>query len=466
MVMSPSFRKCSLLPLSLGLLALAGCNNAGTPGGGGSPQAASTPVPSSAPGLKSATPNSFDEVAAQLNPGGDLYAYIGTAQYLTKLTQWVDSLHAVALSGTEAPEEKAEIDKAFAIAKNVVEKSGVEEISGIGASSIALESGLHLNKLFVHHYAGQGKGIIWSVYGKAPHALTGLDFMPADTALTGVGDLDLPWLVSSLKKQAEQSGFPEAKETIDQWQTQFEGITGLKFDDVMNSLNGSMGMLLTLDASNTFTIPIPSGPQTIPLPRLGIMLAVKNDLIFKQVDKMAGANPGVIKVDQPDLKMRTMPVPVMPGLGLRPTVAQWNGFLIIASDDKLVQDLIAAQKSGQSLKATPEFTKLSAGMPATGNSFGFCSQRFVDVVKRIQSQAMTMQPGTTPAQMAALQQMMMKYQQTGPMYTVSSEIPNGRLTISQGSQGAAQFLAPMVILPAIAAGASAAVLYKGVHPGF
>ncbi|HEX4084794.1 MAG TPA: hypothetical protein VHY22_07785 [Chthoniobacteraceae bacterium] len=425
MVKLSSLRKWSVL-LS-GFVFLAGCGNNASAPSGAAPQAAA-PTPTPAP--KSATPNSFDEVAAHLDPGGDFYLYLSTRQLLAKLDGFINSLHDTAVS--QSGGNKGDMDKAFLVLKDVVQKSGVEDVSGFGASSFCYSPGLHRNKIFIHHAPDKGSGLMWSLFGKAPHPLTQLDFLPADTAYAVFGDFDLPQLIDFTRQEALGSGIPEATQAVNQWQTQFAGITGLKLDDVLKSLNGSMGMLVTLDSTSTINVPTGGQALDIPVPRLAIFIAVKNDIIFKQVDKMAGSNPGVIKVDQPDLHMRTMSLPMVPGLNLRPTIAQWNGYLVLASDDQLINQMIAVQKGGPGVKTAPDFVSISANLPAEGNSFAYTSPLFVETVHKIQGQMVANQPNISSTQAQAIQNWFSKYQPMFCGYGVGSILPDGSLTISQG----------------------------------
>src|ERR1043166_3033811 len=166
-------------------------------------------TPSVAPALKSAEPNSFEEVAARLDRGGSLYFYLSTEQWLAGLSQQINNLRDFALSslpGTQqdtAEREKAE--RAFNIATDLVKKSGLEEITGVGASSFAIEPGVYRNKVFVHHYKDKGSGFIWSAFGKAPHPLTALDLLPADTALASFSDMDFAQIIGVVRQEIEQS---------------------------------------------------------------------------------------------------------------------------------------------------------------------------------------------------------------------------------------------------------------------
>ena len=413
------------------------------------PEAAPTATPAPSP----ATPNSFAEVTAQLDPGGELYLYLSTEQWLAGLSHGVDTLHDLVLASTGGAlsANVDEVNKGFAVAKDMIQKSGVQEVSGVGISSFNYAPGLYRNKLFVHHYAGNGTGLLWSLYGKTPHPLTGLDLLPVDTAVGGTGDFDIAQLINFLRQEAAQSGIPEFKQAVDQWQTQFAGISGLQLDDVLNSLSGSIGSVLTLDASNNVSIPFGPVPETIPAPRLAILIGVKNDLVFKQVDKMLASTPGIIKTEEPGLSMRTFPVPfILPNLNLRPSVAQWNGYLVIASDDRLIRDIIAVQKGAPGFKSTPEYATLSAGLPDQGTGFSVISQRFVDTFYQIQT---TMQTAGPAAQSQVMARFINNHRSMGHQVAVATVLPNGILSVCQGSQGSTQMITPLIMAPiAMAAG--------------
>ena len=440
--------------LLLPLLALAGCQKAETPT---APENVTSPTPAPTPASASVTPNSFNDVTAQLDPGGDLYLYISAAQWTSKLAHGIDTLQSLA-SANETPEQSQQVAPYLALLKDVVQKSGVQAISGIGASSINYAPGLYRNKIFVHHYPADGSGIIWSLYGKEPHPLAGLDYLPFDTALAGFADFDLAQFITFIRDEAAQSGIPQLQQSVTQWQAQLTGLTGLKLDDALNSLNGGVGMVLTLDAHDTVTIPTGNQPLTIPAPRLAVLFAVKDDLIFKTVDKMFAGTPGIVRVDKPDYEMRSVALPVAPGVNVSPTLAQWNGYLVLATDNRLVQAMIDVQKGTvPSIKTTPDYAALSAGLPQQGNSFLISTGSFADFVRKIQTQLYSSQPGggTRTA-------LMQRFQKTGRIMSVGTVLPNGWLSISQGSQGASQLLAPAIIAPAIAVATYLPAL-NGIH---
>jgi hypothetical protein len=440
-----------LAVLVTGLVALNGCNKDSSTGA--PPKAETQASASATPGAKSAEPNSFDEVAAQLDRGGAFYFYLSTEQWLTGLSGKVLQLRdfVLSLAPTQDAKDREKAERAFNIAVNLVKKSGLEEITGVGASSFALEPGLHRNKFFVHHYKGKDTGFLWSAFGKAPHRLTALDLLPADTALAGFADVDLAQLVGVVRQEIEQSGLAEVKQGLDMALMKFSAGAGMSLDEVLQSLGGSMGIILTLDPNKTITVPVGGEGQPIPAPRLALLFQVKDDRIFKQVEKAVTPLPGLVQVNEPDLRMRTMPLPV-PIMEVRPTVAQWGNYLIVASDDKLIRDIIAAQKEGKGLKATPEFVRQSAGMPGEGNAFQIITQFFADTMSRFQGEMMKKQPGMTQQQMAMMQKIM-TLQNPSATYSVSAHLENGWLMVSKGKQGASRIVAAAVVAPlAIAAG--------------
>ena len=116
------------------------------------------------------------------------------------------------------PDDTTNVNKAFNIVTRVIKDSGVEDISGVGLSSIAIEKGLYRNKMLLHHYPGKGSGFLWKFLGKEPHALAGLDLLPANTALAIFSDLDVPLLLSlihillrRLRQRVKQAGVCAAR---------------------------------------------------------------------------------------------------------------------------------------------------------------------------------------------------------------------------------------------------------------
>src|ERR1022692_3810371 len=113
------------------------------------------PVVSSAggAGIVSAEKTSFDEVTSKLDKGGNLYLYLSTEQVLGGLpakmagiSNFIGSLPMV------SSEQSQTVGKVFNFANGWIKDSGIDQISGVGMSSIAREPGFYYGKLIVHHY--------------------------------------------------------------------------------------------------------------------------------------------------------------------------------------------------------------------------------------------------------------------------------------------------------------------------
>jgi len=116
--------------------------------------------------FSSAETTSFNEVTSKLDPGGSFYLYLGTEQWLKGLSDKVGSWRVMANAIPDLQDQHQEIENAFNVGTRLIKDSGLEDISGIGMSSIAREPGFYYNKMVVHHYPGKGNGFLWTMFGR------------------------------------------------------------------------------------------------------------------------------------------------------------------------------------------------------------------------------------------------------------------------------------------------------------
>jgi len=412
------------------------------------PSSKAQPAPQT-PAITSASKTSFAEVTAQLDPGGNFFLYLGTAQWLEHLSGKVEGWrHTFTSMPDVKTNDVANINKAFDLVTRLIQDSGVEDISGVGLSSVEIEKGLYRNKALLHHYPGKDDGFLWKLCGGAPHPLTGLDLLPANTALAIFADADLPLLWNVTKDEVAKSGFPQANDFLQQLPDQFEKKTKVKWDTFINSLGGEFGFAVTLNESNTVPIPLPSGLIQIPEPGILLVVKVNDDTIFNRIAEELKKNQSVVSVETNGLKMRTMPVPVPMIKTLRPTVASSGGYLFVASSDALVQEALAVKTGDKpGLKSTAEFKRLAQGIPDQGNQFSYMSAKFGRTVMEIQKQMIAGQAAknSSQPQMEWMKSLMNPNRATFS-YSVGLNTPDGCLTIGNGNQSAAA----LVLLPAVA----------------
>lgn len=395
-------------------------------------------------GIVSAEKTSFDEVTSKLDKGGNLYLYLSTEQVLGGLPEKMAGIsNFIGSLPWVASEQSQTVGKVFNFANSWIKNSGIEQISGVGMSSIAREKGFYYSKLIIHHYPGQNTGSIWSLLGKKPHPLQELDLLPETTVFAMFADFDVPMAWKDIQKHAEQLEIPAVTDSLQQWPEQFHKMTGLDFDKVLDSLGGNYGVIFTLDEQKMISLPLPSGAMEMPSPALAIVAKVNSDVIFKRVDELSKGNPLVVRVDTPDLKMRTMTIPLPLPVELRPSIARSGDYLILATSDALVQDILAV-KAGKKkgFKSTAEFARLSQGIPDQGNNFMLIASQFMKSMSEIQAQALTNKAGMTQGQVASMQHMF-NGGTNGGNYSVGANGPEGWEGCANGSQSLQSAIIPL-----------------------
>jgi hypothetical protein len=398
---------------------------------------------------QSAEKNSFQEVTSHLDPGGSLYLYFSTEQLLAGLSIKVSNFRELlgAIPSVKA-EDRENLDKVVDIVTNLIRSSGIEDVSGFGMSSIAREKGFYHSKALLHHYKGQGSGFLWTLFGQKTHALDGLSLLSTNTALAGFYDLDIPLLWNVIEKQVSQSGFPEAEQELLKLRQTFEQATGLKWDQVLASLGGEYGFVLTLNDSKKISIPVPGGqPLEIPDPALMLVAKIKDDTIFNRVDEfLKSSGQSVFRTDEADLKMRTMALPLPLPIQLGPTIATSHGYLFIGTTDLIVKEALAV-KAGKvaGLKSTAEFQRLAKDVPQEGNNFVFLSERFGQTMRQIQEQAFAKAMHGSQNQKELLS--IFGSDQAGYLYSVGGNTDEGWLGVSNGNQHPAKLLLAGAVVP-------------------
>ncbi|MGD2085660.1 MAG: type II secretion system protein GspG [Candidatus Aminicenantes bacterium] len=340
--------------------------------------------------IQSAKKTSFSEVTAKLNPGGSLYLYVSTEGIIKAVDEFAQNLRKLLETQlSKSPEESKEALTIFDFVFGLIKKSGLMEISGIGASSVAVAEHLNHSKVVVHHYKDKGKGLIWELIQERPHELTALKMLPADTVMAGFADCKLNVLWQWIKKQAEASALPGVKKAILSVEPMLQQ-QGIQLNQLLDSLTG-MGYLISLDSSTMCPIPMGKMAMEIPEPAIAIMCFVKNESFFNLLQAKL---PMVKPLEEKGMKKLQIPVPKMP-FTLEPVIVQKGNMMIIASNNKILDAMFTAKEKGNGLITTEEFQKLSARVPGKGNSFRFMSQRFLQTFLDIQKKIVQMTKGAT-----------------------------------------------------------------------
>jgi hypothetical protein len=411
--------------------------------------------------MVSAERTSFQQVTEQLDPGGNLYVYLSTEQCLEGLSAKVAGWRGLLAGIPDMKDaDRDNLNKVFDVVTNLIKDSGLEDISGFGMSSIAVEKGMYHAKTVLHHYPGRGGGFAWNLFGEKAHALDGLDLLPTNTALASFSDVDVALCWSVLQKEAAKSGFPQAEAFLNKLPEGFEKATGVKWDRLVASLGNEFGVVLTLNDSKTISIPIPGadGPLEMPEPALMLIAKVKDDTLFQCIDSALTNSPlPAVRTDKPDRKLRTVAVPLPVPIELRPTVATSGGYLFLASSDGIIQEALAV-KAGQKpgLISTEEFKYLSGDLPQQGNHFSFVSRRLGQAFARLQQRGLQIAAKSAPGKTEWLQSVFASNNSTFG-YGVGMNTDQGWIAVANGTQNPGKMLALAVAVPAAAVGSAVAL---------
>lgn len=413
-----------------------------------------------APKLVSAEKNSFAEVTAKLDPGGSLFVYLSTEEWLSglsgKVAEWQDLFASLPGGNRQQNQEARQV---LGLIGRLIKASGMESVSGVGMSGIALEKGYYQTKTVVHHYPGQSEGLMWSVFGSQPHALRSQEMLPTNTVLAVFGDLHIDKLWTALQQEAQGLEIKELNDFFINLPLEFEKNTGLRWPEALASPAGEVGLVLTLDERKPVKLPLPNR-QTLSMPTPGIVVAVKvnDDLIFNRLREEIGKHPDfgklMVQVDEPDLKMAVVPFPLPLPVPVRVTLARTGDYLLLASNDDLVREMLSV-KSGQTpnLKSTSEFGRLAQGLPTEGNSYSFVSQKFSETLRAVVTQAMMAQPPAS-APPPTLIEKLSGLNQMAYGYSVGQVTAEGWYSVSHSTQSPA---AALLAAPAFMAGMMAAI---------
>ncbi|MCP4153438.1 MAG: hypothetical protein GY757_37265 [bacterium] len=330
-------------------------------------------------GVKSAVKNSYDEVTSKLDQGGNFFLYAGTERIIQTVDQLAVKLRGIVadIIAKEKPQKEA-MDglKIYDLLYGMLKKSGLLEISGVGISSITLEPKLNQTKMVLHHYKGNGNGLLWQLMEAKPHDFPSLKLLPRDTVIGGFHDFKLKLFWNWFKKEVEASDLTKFKQSVLSIESMLKA-EGIDLNKLLDSFGSTSGLILTLDKTKKTMIP-GKMPFEIPEPAIALVFEVKDNYIFSLLQQklpFAPKESGITSI--------TIPVPtVIPAL--QPVLVQKDGLFIIATNNSLVDAMFAAKQTGKGLISTAEFKKMSQNIPNQGNRFRYVSDRLSQLILDIQ----------------------------------------------------------------------------------
>ncbi len=401
--------------------------------------------------LRGGEPTSFDAVARQLDEGGTFYLYLSTARCLSDLSGKVDHVGDEVMGalreGGLGAGERDRVGAVFRMVSGVVDRSGLELLTGIGMSGVEIHDGLYRTKLFAHRRAGVDLGYGGRLFGREPHPLGCMDLLPEATVYAGFHDVDVAGLWGVIEREVAGSGIEELRRGLGELRELLGRGAKMSVQDLMASFGGEFGVVLTLNGDERVPVPLPSG-EVLELdePRLALVIKVRDDALFGRFEEMmAGSGQEVMKVDGGGLRMRTVEVSAPLPIRLRPTVARVGDYLVLATTDLLVREMsqvMAGERPG--LRSAPAFQRVAKGMVFEGNGFGYVDKRLTETIRGVQLAFVDAQlgvgggAGSVEAAMMGLLQRWLGGQEAVEEVGVSANTAEGWRAIWQGNREPAQ----------------------------
>lgn len=323
----------------------------------------------------------FDAVASKLQTGGNLYLYISASDWFKELKAAGESIKKIfrlSRPSMFAPKQE-DVAKGVDFALALIKSAGMDELSGVGASSVLIGDGLYHGVVFFHHWPENNKGMIWNAFGDKDRVKEAMALAPDDTAAMFYTGMDLRLLWNWFKEQATKSGIRELIKAVNNAPSELKK-KDIDLERFLDCFGGSLGVFLVLDKNRQTVAPFAPNVQ-FPQPAVAFVFDVNNDYVFGLLkDKIVGrAIPPKANPPKNIAKRFFVPMPI-PIPGVAPVVEQRNGKLVIASLPGLVDKLFA---DTDRLKDSEEFKRLAKGVTLNGCGVSYFSPRLLVQIKKL-----------------------------------------------------------------------------------
>jgi hypothetical protein len=384
-------------------------------------------------------------VASKLDTDGIIYLYWSAEKILGEFDKKIESVREMAASDSGLSEdEKNSLRKDFDLGIRLIRDSGLQGVKAFGLSSREVEPGIFLNKTFT--YVPDRSGFLWNTIAKVPHDFPFVEMMPENTEGFAFFDLDLAVLWQAVSKKLANSAIPEAAKWQEHLRRQVQAFTGLGLEELLDSLDDQLGLLVTLNQKTAIEIPLGNEHYEMPEPAAALVWKVKNEKLFDRLDALLTMNPKVAKIEEPGLRMRVMEgIEELPYLS--PSLARYGDYLIISSSEKLVREMkdsVAGKRPG--LKSNPDFIKLAAGMAEKGNGAMYLSRHLQKTLSGLQSKFSQLQ-GNGNSLLEAISAKFANLSADTDTYVVGGTADDGWFTTGKTTKDINEVLGEFLTLP-------------------
>lgn len=371
-------------------------------------------------------PSGFSDIAPYLSADGAQLSFYDTREIMGSLDGIVSIL-------TKATLQQAAKDESARMAAKwitlIYENSGVKSLAAVGSSSVPRGNQLYYNRQYIARTAGDQKaGFLWNSLSQKSERLSGLDLLPATTAFASFWNVDVAYLDTLITQISAETGNADG---VKQWKQGMEK-SGVKWEEILASLDNEVGVVVLLDPKKTITVP----PMAAEIPHLsgGILLRTKTNYLYDRIKELSRGNgPKEEEVDGVQFLSQAVPNPTVPDFA--PTIALVDRYLVIGSSREFPLQLAATLRGNTpGLLKTEEFKLLSQDVPLEGSAFTFASKSFCDSLHRMVDRAIAAGNGNQPEAIKQVSKVMTAGILPSPSFTVFQRIGADWLVTSNGPQ--------------------------------
>ncbi|MBT7304532.1 MAG: hypothetical protein HN849_33675, partial [Victivallales bacterium] len=382
-----------------------------------------------------------------LNQGGEFYLALDSSQWAPKLEGAVAKIQSAV--ETVVPEhDQDDARLAFYFINAFLRDSGLRDLGGIGASSVATAKDMHHSRLFLQHPAGGPKGLFWDAFTAENQPFDLLPRLPATTAYAR-------WCVTRpkpvwgwIKATIDGCGRADIVRDFHEGLARVKKEEGIEIDRLIDSVTGGLGIVVTLDPKTKIRVPVERG-QTIEAPAFAgaLILEVEDDTIFDLIGKALTADGEEFeRIDRDGIRSYSFPEDEFENTGFltQPAISRFGRYLVLSSSNELLTTL-ATGKGG--LAATPHFQRCQQAMPKQGFAFSYLSPVASGTVHDlVVAAAAADEPKAEEMAVAMLTPLRDLFS-----WSVSLRTPDGVVCIANQSSGLAQLLLTQnALLPGLA----------------
>jgi len=328
-------------------------------------------IPACGDGVSVATRRDFESIAAQLDPGGELFLVLNAGRWLDRMLRTLAAGEG-GLPAHEADEQAVRED--LERTRRFLNRTGVSAFRGVGVSSSEQRGGLHAVKLFLLRDAVDSNLPFWrGLFGWQPRRLMSLDFVPDGFSMVRAGTVEPLTLWRMLEEGARETGNPVSQVHVDAVRAALATWLGILPDDLLGSLRDELLVAVRFGKEATFPVPVGDGMLTVPVPSFLMVVATGEDVLRGVVEAqlarvklpLAESVVAGVPMRSSEKELDGMPFP------FRPALASTAGFLVLGSSPVVVEEALLAYRHRNGLVTRPAFQAAFQGLPMVNNGIAY-----------------------------------------------------------------------------------------------